>query len=128
MIQKIVLVWASNNTEKYWNKILKDLVEKWYTVFPINPNEDTIEWIKSYKSLSDFLAYANDFDVINFVVPPKVTLELLIQNLYKIKDKTIWCQPGASDDEVVSFLEEFEFKNYIVDSCIMIQDLKSYNI
>jgi len=128
MIQKIVLVWASNNTEKYWNKILKDLVAKWYIVYPINPNEDIIEWIKSYKSLSDFLALLNDFDVINFVVPPKITLNILKDNLQKIKDKTIWCQPGTSDDDIVSFLEENNFKNYIVDSCIMLQDLTKYNI
>jgi len=41
---KIVIIWASNNTEKYWNKILKDLIGKWYIVIPINPKEKEIEW------------------------------------------------------------------------------------
>ncbi len=123
MIKKIVLVWASNNSEKYWNKILKDLVSKGYTVYPINPKEEEIEWIKAYKSLEKFLSYNLDFDVINFVVRPSIVLKDLQINLEKIKDKKIWCQPGASDDEVIWFLHKNWFKDYIVNSCIMLEDL-----
>jgi len=116
MIKKIVLVGASNNPLKYGNKILKDLVEKWYTVFPINPKEEEIEWIKAY-------SYNLDFDVINFVVRPSIVLKDLQINLEKIKDKKIWCQPWASDDEVIRFLYENNFKDYIVNSCIMLENL-----
>ena len=123
MIKKIVLVGASNNREKYGNKILKDLVEKWYTVFPINPKEEEIEWIKAYKSLEKFISYNLDFDVINFVVRPSIVLKDLQINLEKIKDKKIWCQPWASDDEVIRFLYENNFKDYIVNSCIMLENL-----
>jgi len=123
MIKKIVLVWASNNLEKYWNKILKDLVKKWYTVYPINPKEEEIEWIKAYKNLEKFLSYNIDFDVINFVVRPSIVLKDLQVNFEKIKDKKIWCQPWASDDEVIRFLHENWFKDYIVNSCIMLENI-----
>ena len=123
MIKSIVLVWASNNPEKYWNKILKDLVGKGYTVYPINPKEEQIEWIKAYKSLEKFLSYNLDFDVINFVVRPSVVLKDLQINLEKIKNKKIWCQPGAADENVIRFLHENWFKDYIVNSCIMLEDL-----
>ncbi len=123
MIRSIVLVWASNNPEKYWNKILKDLVGKGYTVYPINPKEEQIEWIKAYKSLEKFLSYNLDFDVINFVVRPSVVLKDLQVNLEKIRDKKIWCQPGAADENVIRFLHENWFKYYIVNSCIMLEDL-----
>ena len=123
MIKNIVLVWASNNTEKYWNKILKDLIGKWYTVYPINPKEEEIEGIKAYKSLKNFLSYNLDFDVINFVVRPSVVYKEIKENLEQIKDKKIRCQPGASDDEVIKLLFENDFLDYIVNSCIMLEDL-----
>jgi len=123
MIKKIVLVGASNNPEKYWNKILKDLISKWYIVYPINPKEKEIEWIKVYKNLKNFLSYNKDFDVINFVVRPQVVYKELKENLEKIKNKKIWCQPWASDDDVIRFLHENEFKDYIVNSCIMLENL-----
>ncbi len=117
---KIVLIWASNNPEKYGNKILKDLVGKWHTVYPINPKEDEIEWIKAYKTLKDI---SDDYEVINFVVKPEITLNLLENNLDLIKSKKIWCQPWASDDKVKKFLEENNFSDYITDSCIMVQKI-----
>jgi len=124
MIKNIVLVWASNNKEKYWNKILIDLVKKWYNVYPINPKELEIEWIKAYKNLENFLSYDLDFDVINFVVRSSVVYKELQHNLEKIKDKIIWCQPWASDNDVIKFLFENNFKDYVVNSCIMLEDLK----
>lgn len=118
---KIVLIWASANSEKYGNKILKDLVNKWHTVFPVNPKEETIEEIQTYKTIKDI---SKDFDIVNFVVPPKIVLTILENNLELLKSKTIWCQPGASDEKVEIFLKEKWFKNYITWSCIMVQPIK----
>jgi predicted CoA-binding protein len=123
MIKNIVLVWASNNPEKFGNKILKNLVNKWYTVYPINHKEEEIEWIKCYKSLENFLEYNIDFDVINFVIRPNIVLKMLDKNLENIIDKKIWCQPWASNDEVIGFLHENWFRDYIVESCIMLKKL-----
>lgn len=116
---KIVIVWASNDREKYGNKILRDLVKKWHIVIPVNPKENEIEWLKVYKSLSDIKL---DFDIVNFVVKPEITLQILQKNLEIIKDKTIWCQPWASNEEVEIFLKN-NFKNSITNSCIMIEDI-----
>ena len=124
MIKKIVLVWASINPEKFGNKILKDLIKKWYTVYPIIPKEEEIEWIKTYKSLKKFLSYNLDYDVINFVIRPSIVLKNLEENLDQINDKKIWCQPWASDENVIKFLFQNWFKDYIVNSCIMLEDLK----
>lgn len=118
---KIVLVWASNNPEKYWNKIFKDLFSKGYTVYPINPKEEFIEGVKAYKSLIDIKEF---YDVVNFVTPPSITLDTLKNNLDLIRDKKIWCQPWASDQMVKEFLKNNNFKDYITDSCIMLQTQK----
>lgn len=116
---KIVIIWASNNKEKFWNKITLDLASKWHEIFPVNPKEDFIEWIKAYKNLSDI---KEDYEIVNFVTKPEVTLKVLENNIEIIKDKNIWIQPWASDNQVDIFLKE-NFKNYITDSCIMINNI-----
>ncbi len=115
----IALVWASNDKSKYGNKILHNLISKWHLVLPVNPKEDFIETIKCYKSLSEI---KNKIDVINLVTPPKVTLEVL-KEVLNLWIKKVWCQPGASDEKVIEFLKANEF-DYIVDACIMIENIK----
>ena len=120
MTKKIIVVGASNNPEKYGNKIVKDLVKKWYDVIPINPNEKEIEWIKTHKILK---TVPKNFDIINFVVPPKVTLQILEKYTTLLKNKKVWIQPGAENEEVKDFLKENDFSDYITNSCIMIENL-----
>ena len=117
---KIVLIWASNNSEKYGNKILKDLLKKWYEVIPVNPKEEKIEWINSHKILK---TVPKNFDIINFVVPANITLQILKKYTKLLKNKKVWIQPWAENDEVKKFLKENNFVNYITDNCIMIEDL-----
>ncbi len=117
---KIVLIGASKNSEKYWNKIMKDLIEKGHTVLPVNPKEKLIEWVKAHINL---WFIKGDYDIVNFVVPPDVTLQILQKYKDKIKDKKIWCQPWSSNDEVKKYLEENDFAYFTTDSCIMIEKI-----
>lgn len=118
---KIVLIWASNNPEKFWNKILKDLISKWYKVFPVNLKENIIENIKCYKNIEEINV---DFDIVNFVVPPKTTLKILENNKNLLQNKKIWIQPWSSNENVIDFLRKNYFKDYIVESCIMLENIK----
>lgn len=117
---KIALIGASNNPEKYGNKILKNLIGKWYTVYPINPNETDIEWFKTHKILS---TVPKDFDIINFVVPANITLQILKKYKDLLKNKKIWIQPWAESDEIKEYLKENNFSDYITDKCIMIEKI-----
>ena len=117
---KIVLIWASNDLEKYWNKILKDLISKWHTVIPVNPKEKEIEWIRTHINL---WVIKESYDIIDFVVKPEITLQILEKYRKNILKKKIWCQPWSSDDKVKLFLENRWFKDYITDSCIMIEKI-----
>ena len=67
----IALIGASNDKNKYGNKILLDLVSKGHNVVPINPKEDIIAGLKSYKNISEL---SEKPSIINFVVPPNVCL------------------------------------------------------
>ncbi|USN58774.1 MAG: CoA-binding protein [Candidatus Peribacteria bacterium] len=99
---------------------MKDLVVKGYTVYPVNPKESKIEGITAYSTLADI---SEKYEVVNFVVPPAVTLRILEENREILKGKKIWCQPGSSDEEVKQFLEDHGFEDYITDSCIMLTNL-----
>ncbi len=117
----IVLIWASNNPEKFGNKILKDLVAKWHKVIPVNPKEKEIDWIRCHANLWIVLSW--NYDVITFVVPPTITLQILTKYRKKILKKKIWCQPWTSDELVETYLENHNFKGYITESCMMVDNI-----
>ena len=49
----IALIGASNDKNKYGNKILLDLVSKGHNVVPVNPKETIIAGLKSYNNVSE---------------------------------------------------------------------------
>ncbi|MBS4539636.1 CoA-binding protein [Clostridium sp. D2Q-11] len=112
-------VWAvlgvSPNKEKFGYKIYKKLKDNNYEVYPINPKYDDIEGQKCYKSIEDLPVTP---DVLDFVVPPQVSLAAID----KAKDKGIenlWFQPGTSNDEVVNKAKDNEFK-VIHNDCVLV--------
>lgn len=119
MMNKIVLVWASNNPDKFWYKILKNLLEKNFEVFPVNPKWWEILWQKVYKNISEI---NNGFDIINFVTQPEITLNILKSHLDFLQNKTIWCQPWSIDEKWEEFIKKY-FKDSIINSCIMIEKI-----
>ena len=112
----IAIVGASNDPEKYGNRILLDLISKGYNVAAINNKEDYIAGIKSYESV----LYLNDVpSIINFVVPPKTGFKItkeLVENGFD----NFWYQPGAESKEISTLLINRN-KNFIDDKCIMVE-------
>lgn len=115
---KIAIIGASKDRTKYWNIILRDLNKKWHEVFPVNPKEEEIEWLKCFNSLKEL---PESVEVLNIVTPPKVTLEVL-KNANSLWFKNVRCQPWSSDDEVKKYLITNDFE-YIIDACIMISHI-----
>ena len=111
----IALVGASNDPQKYGNKILLDLISKGYKVAPINKKEKMISGNKSYKNVMDLKIVPS---IINFVVPPKIGFEItkeLVENNFD----NFWYQPGAESKDISSYLTQNN-KNFIDDKCIMV--------
>lgn len=110
-----ILIWASSNPWKYWNKILKHLITNKEIVIPINPNLEEIEWFKCYKNISEVNI---DFDKVVFVVNPTLTLEIIKNNFDKISNKKLWFQPWTYDEEILNFCKnnnlDFESVNCIL--------------
>jgi len=113
---KIALVGASNDNSKFGYKIYKDLLSKGYDVTPINPKEIMIDGVRSIQNI----ALMNKRpDIIDFVIPPKVTLEET-KKLESSGYNNFWFQPGSESNELLDYLKTTNL-NYLVNECIMVE-------
>ena len=113
----IALIGASNDKNKYGNKIYLDLRNKGYNVTPINPKENTIENDKAYTSIEEMKKLP---DIANFVVPPPVALKIA-QHITKLGIKYLWFQPGSESNELEEWLKNSDGIKYLINSCIMVE-------
>ncbi|MCA9496411.1 MAG: CoA-binding protein [Nanoarchaeota archaeon] len=107
------IVGASNNEKKYGYKIVKCLIELNINVIPINLKENKILGLKTYKSLD----VEKKIDVVNFVVPPNISIQIL-KNLKNTKINKVWFQPGSFNEECINYCISNKIK-YLKDICLM---------
>ncbi|MBN1289266.1 MAG: CoA-binding protein [Actinobacteria bacterium] len=110
------VVGVSNNTEKYGYRVYQDLKRGGYSVYPVNPRCADIEGDACYP---DFASLPEKPDVIDFVCPPAVTLEL-VKEMPAIGVDKAWMQPGAESPEAISFCEDHGIK-VLHDICVMVE-------
>ncbi len=100
--KRFAVVGATDNPEKYGNTIFKNLKSRGYEVFPVNPKLDELEGTKVYHTLSDIPVKV---DVVDFVVPPAVTEEIL-KECNRLGLKRIWLQPGSESEEAIKYCND----------------------
>jgi predicted CoA-binding protein len=115
MAQKIfAVIGATDNPEKYGNQIVKNLKGRGYEVYPVNPKLKELEGLPCYATIGDVPVKV---DVVDFVVPPAVTEEILKQCRDLGLDR-IWLQPGSESKKAINFCNENHLK--VVHSvCVM---------
>ena len=113
--RKVAVVGATENPEKYGNQIVKNLKNRGYEVYSVNPRLKDLEGFRCYPSLADIPVKV---DVVDFVVPPEATEEILRQCL-ELGLNRIWLQPGSESENAISFCHENNLK--VVHSvCVML--------
>ncbi len=113
----IALIGASNNKNKYGNRIYLDLRSKGYHVIPINPKEELIEGDKAYRTIEEMETLP---DIANFVVPPPIAMKIA-QHIADLGIKHLWFQPGSESDELENWLKNTNGIKYLINSCIMVE-------
>ncbi len=113
----IALIGASNDRNKYGNKIYRDLRNKGYNVTPINPKEEKIEGDRAYTSIEEMKELP---DIANFVVPPPVAIKIA-QNITNLGIKHLWFQPGSESKELEDWLKNTVGIEYLINACIMVE-------
>jgi len=117
--KRFAVVGSFRNETKYAYKILVNLIEKGYEVFPVNPRLSEIEGRVCYKSISDI---PHSVDVVNIVTPPSVTENILKECLQK-DIKRVWIQPGAENQAAIKFCKDNKIE-VIHSMCVMSERLK----
>lgn len=112
----IAIVGATDDPSKYGSVIYRDLKQKGFDVFAVNPNRDTVDGDPAYRSLESLPERPT---IVNIVVPPQATLQVL-QKARELGHRNVWVQPGAESPEVMTYLTENDF-NYLANACIMVQ-------
>ena len=113
------IVGASRDPQKYGYQVYKDLKNAGYEVYPVNPNADEILGDKCYPSLENL---PKKPDVVDVVVPPKVT-EQLVETCKKLGITKVWMQPGSESPTAIKFCEENSIQ-VVHGVCVMIERAK----
>ena len=112
--KKFAVVGATDNPEKFGNQIVKNLKSRGYEVFPVNPKLKVLEGLICYPALSDIPVKV---DVVDFVVPPAATEEILKQ-CKNLGLKNIWLQPGSESEKAIEYCRLNKL-NVVHDVCVM---------
>jgi predicted CoA-binding protein len=112
--KRFAIVGATDNTKKYGYQIFKNLKSRGYEVYPVNPGLKELEEVKCYPSLADIPVKV---DVVDFVVPPKVT-EAVLKECQRLGLNHIWLQPGSESEAAIAFCHENNLK-VVHDICVM---------
>jgi predicted CoA-binding protein len=112
----VAIVGANNHPSKYGYVIYRDLKRKGFKLFPVNPHTAEVDGDRSYATLAEIPERPA---IVNFVTPPKATLEILKQCV-SLDLKNVWLQPGSESPEVMEFVQENNF-NYLAHACIMVE-------
>ena len=119
--KKIAIAGSFRNETKYAYRILKQLKEKGYIIFPINPGISQVEGIKCYPSV---LNITEKIDAINLVTPPDITTNV-VKECKTANIMRVWMQPGAESKEAIDFCLNNNMK-VIYDVCIMLESAKTH--
>jgi predicted CoA-binding protein len=97
----VAVIGASNVRQKYGNRAVRAYLRQGWTVYPVNPNETTIEGLSAYRTIADV---PGAVDRVSLYVPASVGVTLL--DAIKAKGtKELWVNPGAESDELIARAE-----------------------
>src|SRR5690606_29465775 len=100
--KKIAVAGASRNPKKFGGMLIKDLKEKGFEIYPVNPNTEDIQGIKCYKSVADL---PEDVKHLLMATPKAESAEVARQAIEK-KIEMIWIQLMADTPETVKIIED----------------------
>ncbi|MFC2044534.1 CoA-binding protein [Chloroflexota bacterium] len=113
--KRFAVVGATDNHEKYGHQIFINLKNRGYEVYPVNPKLKELDGTRCYASLAHIPVKV---DVVDFVVPPGVTEEIL-KDCKRLGLNRIWLQPGAESKAAINYCHENNL-TVVHDVCVML--------
>jgi len=112
--KNIAVVGASKSNKKFGNIVYRDLKQKGYNVYPVNPNADFIDKDKCYPNL---LALQGKAGAAILIVKP-ASAEEIVKDAFSAGIKKIWLQQGSESDRAISYCNEKGI-DVIFNECIL---------
>ena len=110
-MKTVAVIGASNDRAKDGNKAVRAFQQQGFTVYPVNPKEETIEGLRAFKSIAEVPTRPNRVSVY---VPPAVLLKLLPEIAGKGCDE-LWLNPGSESAEALSEAERLGLN--VIQAC-----------
>lgn len=114
--KKWAVVGATDNPDKFGNKIYKKLKRFGYEVYAVNPMYQTVDGDKCYHNLSELPVKV---DCVDVVVNPERAMETL-NEVMALKIENIWFQPGTFTPEIVE-TSEVAGVNTVYLNCVLVE-------
>ncbi len=112
--KKIAVVGVSRKKTKFGNAIYKELKQKGYQIFPINPHITTFEGDACYP---DLLSLPEKVNAVVINVPP-VQTEKVVREAKQAGINKVWLQQGSQSEEAIKFCKENGI-DYVSNECIL---------
>ena len=97
----VAIVGASNARQKFGNKAVRAYLRQGWTVYPVNPNESTVEGVPTFARVTDIPGV---IDRVALYVPPTVG-EALLDEFAGKGIKELFVNPGAESDALLARAE-----------------------
>ena len=96
---RIAIIGASSNREKFGNKCVRAYLSQGWIVYPINPQETSIEGLTAFASLRD--VPAGKLDRVSLYLSPK-RLPPILEEIAEREVGELWFNPGTHDESILS--------------------------
>jgi predicted CoA-binding protein len=98
----IIILGASSKRRKFSNKAVRAYRDIGWTVYPVHPNEKTVEGLTCFATIGEVPGRAS---TLSLYVPPQVGIKLIDAAPEKgVKD--VYVNPGAGSPELVARIRE----------------------
>jgi predicted CoA-binding protein len=112
--KKIAVVGVSRQTKKFGSYVFKELSNKGYDVYAVNPHLEKFENHTCYKTLRDI---PEQIDGAILVVKPEET-DAIVRDAAAVGVPRVWFQQGSVSLSAVKYCEENSIK-VVADKCIL---------
>jgi uncharacterized protein len=113
-VKTVAVIGASNDRRKFGNKAVRAFVQQGYEVFPVNPNEETIEGLRAFKYIAEVPVRPQ---MVSIYLPPPILLKMLPDIAAKGCDE-LWLNPGTESYEVLA--EAARLKLNVIQACSIV--------
>jgi len=114
MAKVVAVIGASSNRQKFGNRAVRAFQRQGYTVIPINPHEQQVEGLKTYRSVLDV---PGAIDMATMYVPPEIG-EQVIDEIAQKRIGEVWLNPGAESDALIARARALDIQPIVACSIV----------